>query len=129
MTAINPRLVPRRFRCASIICAWSALISGTIIGTSGVPRFAELLEITGHSALAYASSNALISSFFISTAQKTKSTIEVIFSISFCASITTISFMLSGIGVCIAHLAPTASTYFLPAEREEAAMTLTWNHG
>ena len=51
-----------------------------------------MFETTGHSAFAYLSSNAFISSFFISTAQKTKSTIEAIFSTSSVAFITTISY-------------------------------------
>jgi hypothetical protein len=49
---MKPRRVPRRRRCASITAAWSALISGIIIGTSGVQRWAELFEMTGVSARA-----------------------------------------------------------------------------
>ena len=52
MTAIKPRRVPNRFRCAAMTARWSALISGITMGTSGVFRLAELLEITGISALA-----------------------------------------------------------------------------
>src|SRR5574344_2813713 len=111
-----------------MIFAWSAFISGIIIGTSGVNLCALLLLITGHSALAYASSKALISSFFISTAQKTKSTKAATFSIS-AASITTISFKEPGISVVIAHLNETASLYVFPAERLLAASAVTSNHG
>ena len=88
----------------------SALSSGTTIGTSGVNLLALLLDTTGHSCLAYSSSRALISSFFISTAQNTKSTCEVILSISFVASITTMFFIFSGIGVSMHHFLPTASS-------------------
>ena len=99
-----------------------------IIGTSGVPRWALLLEITGHSALAYASSSARISSFFMSTAQKTKSASAA--TSSTCeASYTGMAFMLSGIGVSIAQRPATASSYGLPAERGLAASTVTVNHG
>ena len=52
LTAMKPRRVPRRRRWAGMISMWSALISGTTMGTSGVPRLALLLETTGHSALA-----------------------------------------------------------------------------
>ena len=52
ITATKPRFDPRRRRCASMTAAWSALISGIIIGTSGVQRWAELLEMTGVSARA-----------------------------------------------------------------------------
>ena len=83
--------------------------SGTTMGTSGVNRLAELLDTTGHSCLAYCSSNARISSFFISTAQNTKSTIEVIFSISAWASYTGRSAMLAGMGLSMHHLLPSAS--------------------
>ena len=98
---MKPRLVPRRLRCAGMISAWSALISGMIIGTSGVKRCAELLEQTGHSSFAYFSSRARISSFFMSTAQKMKSTLEAISSASAVASYMTMSLYLSGIGTVI----------------------------
>ena len=48
----KPRLVPRRFFWYSMTSACSGLSSGTIIGTSGVPRCAELLETTGVSVFA-----------------------------------------------------------------------------
>ncbi len=89
LTAIKPRLVPRRLRWAGMISMCWGFSSGTTMGTSSVQRLAELLDTTGHSALAYRSSRALISSFFMSTAQKTKSTMPAIFSTSAWASITT----------------------------------------
>jgi hypothetical protein len=49
---MKPRFTPSRLRCNSITWACSGLSSGTIIGTSGVARWAELLEITGVSARA-----------------------------------------------------------------------------
>ena len=79
------------------------------MGTSGVQRWAELLETTGHSSLAYRSSSARISSFFMSTAQKTKSTISAIFSASASASRTTMDAALSGMGSSIAQRLPIAS--------------------
>ena len=80
------------------------------MGTSSVQRWAELLETTGHSSLAYFSSRALISSFFISTAQKTKSTIPASFSASASASRITRLLASSGIGVAMAHRPDTASS-------------------
>ena len=59
------------------------MISGTTIGTSGVQRCALLLETTGVSVFAYASSIALISSFDISTAENIKSTVDATCSTSF----------------------------------------------
>jgi hypothetical protein len=52
LTATKPRLTPWRRRWASITAAWSSLISGIIIGTSGVARCAELFDTTGVSARA-----------------------------------------------------------------------------
>ena len=88
---------------------WSAFISGMTMGTSGVQRLALLFETTGHSALAYSSSSARISSFFMSTAEKTKSTSFTISATS-AAFLTTIFFAHSGIGSSSAHFAPTASS-------------------
>jgi hypothetical protein len=51
-TAMKPCFVPSRRRWDSITRAWSALISGIIIGASGVQRCAELFETTGTSARA-----------------------------------------------------------------------------
>ena len=89
---------------------WSALISGTTMGTSSVQRLALLLETTGHSSLAYFSSRALISSFFISTAQKTKSTCPASFSASASASRITSPLAISGMGVVMAQRLLTASS-------------------
>ena len=110
----------------TFIC--SGLISGTTIGTSGVQRCALLFETTGVSVFAYASSIALISSFDISTALNTKSTVEATSSTSF--TLCTISFLTaSGIGVSIFQRSPTASSYVLPALRGLAATVTTSNHG
>ena len=127
-TATKPLLVPRRFFWNSITLKCSGLISGTTIGTSGVQRCALLLETTGVSVFAYASSIARISSFVISTALNTKSTSNATFSISF-TFITAIFFTHSGIGVCIFQRPPTASSYVFPAERGLAATVTTSNHG
>ena len=51
-TVTKPRSVPRRLRCAAITSACAALISGIIMGTSGVQRLALLLLTTGTSARA-----------------------------------------------------------------------------
>ena len=128
-TATKPLFVPRRLRCEGIISICSGLSSGRTIGTSGVCLCALLFETTGHSAFAYSSSRALISSFFISTAQKTKSTCDAISFISSVAFITTRSLTFSGIATSMHHFEPTASSYFLPAERALAATTFTLNHG
>ena len=108
-TAMKPRLVPRRLRWASMSLIWSALISGTTMGTSSVQRWAELLDTTGHSSLAYVSSRARISSFFMSTAQKTKSTMPASFPASAWASRTTRDLASSGMGVVMAQRPSTAS--------------------
>ena len=71
---MKPRRVPSRLRCSAITSACCGFTSGTIIGTSGVPRWAELLETSGVSARAYSSSRRAVSSLGMSTAQKTKST-------------------------------------------------------
>ena len=107
---MKPRLVPRRLRWLSMMRMWSALISGTTMGTSSVQRWALLLDTTGHSRRAYFSSRARISSFFMSTAQKTKSTMEAIFSASAWASRTTMPLASSGMGVPMAQRADTASS-------------------
>ena len=52
LTAMKPTLVPRRSRWRTMAWACSGLISGMIMGTSGTPRLAELLETTGVSVLA-----------------------------------------------------------------------------
>ena len=128
LTAINPRVVPRRFFCDSITSKCSGLISGTTIGTSGVHLWALLLETTGVSVFAYSSSIFLISSFDISTAENTKSTVAATFSTSF--TFITIRFLTpSGIGVSIFHLPPTASSYVFPALLGLAATVTTSNHG
>ena len=64
-TATKPLVVPSLFFWKSMTFICSGLISGTTIGTSGVQRCAELLDTTGVSVFAYASSIALISSFDI----------------------------------------------------------------
>ena len=125
---MNPRVVPRRFFWSGITSKCSALISGTTIGTSGVQRCALLLDTTGVSVFAYASSIALISSLLISTALNTKSTVDATCSTSFTLS-TTSFFTASGIGVSIFQRSPTASSYVLPAERGLAATVTTSNHG
>ena len=107
-TATNPLLVPSLLRWNSITFICSGLISGTTIGTSGVHLCALLLETTGVSVLAYASSIALISSLVISTALNTKSTSAATFSTSF-TFFTTIFLTVSGIGVSIFQRSPTAS--------------------
>ncbi len=127
-TATNPRSVPRRFFWKSMTFICSGLISGTTIGTSGVHLWALLLETTGVSVLAYASSMALISSLDISTALNTKSTLEATASTSF-TFITTRSFTASGMGVSIFQRPPTASSYRFPAERGLAAIVVTSNQG
>ena len=127
-TAINPLLVPRRFFWNSMTSKCSGLISGTTIGTSGVQRCALLLETTGVSVFAYASSIALISSFDISTAENTKSTVDATCSTSF-TFITTSFFTASGIGVSIFQRPPTASSYVFPALLGLAARVTTSNHG
>ena len=43
---------PVSYTHLGMISIWSALISGTTMGTSGVKRLALLLDTTGHSALA-----------------------------------------------------------------------------
>ena len=87
----------------------SGLISGTIMGTSGVHLWALLLDTTGVSVFAYASSIFLISSLDISTALNTKSTLEATASTSF--TFMTVSFFTaSGMGVSIFHLPATASS-------------------
>ena len=98
------------------------------MGTSGVERLALLLETTGHSALAYASSRALISALGISTAQNTKSAIDATVS-TWEASCTTICSRVAGSGVFIDQRPPRASLYVLPAERGLAARTVTSNQG
>ena len=105
---MKPRLVPRRLRWASITARWSGLISGTTMGTSSVHRWAELLETMGHSSLAYFSSRARMSSFFMSTAQKQKSTMPASFSASASASSTTRSLASSGMGTSRAQRPSTA---------------------
>ena len=80
------------------------------MGTSSVQRWAELLDTTGHSALAYRSSRVRISSFFMSTAQKTKSTMPAIFSTSSSALRTTRFLASSGMGVVMAQRFFTASS-------------------
>ena len=87
----------------------SGLISGTTIGTSGVQRCALLLDTTGVSVFAYFSSIARISSFVISTAENTKSTVAATFSTSF-KSITISFLTASGIGVVIFQRPFTASS-------------------
>ena len=94
------------------------MISGITMGTSLVQRFAELFDITGSSAFAYASSSATISSRFIFTAQKTKSHFSARESIS-AASVITVSAICAGIGEDIFQRSPTASEYFFPALRED----------
>ena len=126
---MNPLFVPSLFLCEAIISICSGFTSGMTIGTSGVCLCAELFDTTGHSAFAYFSSRALISSFFISTAQNTKSTIEAIFSTSSSAFRTVSSPIASGRGSESFHLPATASLSFLPAERGEAATHTTLNHG
>ena len=64
----------------------------------------------------------------MSTAQNTKSTFAATAATS-AASITTIFFFFPGIGVGMAHRAPTASSYVFPAERGEAANAARRNHG
>ena len=80
------------------------------IGTSGVQRLALLLETTGHSSFAYASSSASTASFDMSTAQNTKSTCAAIAALSASASITTRSLYFSGNGVSIAQRLRAASS-------------------
>ena len=126
---MKPRRVPRRLRWASITARWSALISGTTMGTSSVHRWAELLETMGHSSLAYRSSRARISSFFISTAQKQKSTMDASCSASFSASSTTRFLASSGMGTSRAQRPSTAWAYGLPALRALAAIAVSWNQG
>ena len=87
-----------------------------------------MFETTGVSVFAYSSSIALISSFDISTALKTKSTVEATASTSF-TSITSMFLTASGIGVVIFHLPPTASSYVLPALLALAAIVTTSNQG
>ena len=127
-TAINPRFVPRRFLCASMTEMWSEFISGMTMGTSGVNRCALLFETIGHSSFAYAYSSSFISSFFMFTAQKQKSTDEAIFSLSAAASNTTMSAYFSGMGALMCQRR-SASLYFFPAEEEEAASAVTLNQG
>ena len=109
LTAMKPRVVPRRFFCAGMISRCSGFISGMTIGTSGVQRLALLLETTGVSLLAYSSSSASISSFFMSTAEKTKSTSPATEATSE-ASLMTILFAHSGIGTSSAQRLETASS-------------------
>src|SRR3569623_3529515 len=125
---MKPRLVPSRLRCASITATWCELISGTIIGTSGVQRCAELFETSGVSARAYASSSFAVSSFAMSTAQNTKSTWLAIEATS--DALPTGSFAVAfGTGVGIVQRPVTASPYDLPAELGLAATVVTSNHG
>ena len=63
------------------------------------------------------------------TAQKTKSTIDAIFSTSFSASMIIMFLNFSGMGFFMHHLVPRASSYVLPAERELAASAQTSNQG
>ena len=65
----------------------------------------------------------------MSTAQKTKSTREAIFSASASAAKTTSFFASSGMGMSSAQRPATASSYGLPALRELAAMTVSRNQG
>ena len=127
-TATKPRVVPRRFLWKGITAKCSGLISGITMGTSGVQRWALLLDTTGVSVLAYASSMARISSFVISTALNTKSTVEATFSTS-ATFMTTSFFTASGMGDVIFQRSPTASSYVFPAERALAATVTTWNQG
>ena len=127
-TATNPLAVPNLFFWNSMTFICSGLISGTTIGTSGVHLCALLLETTGVSVFAYASSIALISSFVISTALNTKSTSDATCSTSF-TFFTIISFTASGIGVSIFQRSPTASAYVFPALLGLAAIVVTSNHG
>ena len=125
---MKPLVVPSRFLWKGITSKWLRLISGMTIGTSGVQRCALLLETTGVSVFAYASSIFRISSFVISTAEKTISTCPATAS----TSETFMTFMfrtVSGIGVSIFHLPPTASSYVLPALLAEAARTSIWKYG
>ena len=99
-----------------------------IIGTSGVHLCALLLETTGVSVLAYSSSIALISSFDMFTAERTKSTSsETPF--TSVTSLITIFLIESGIGPSIFHLFPTASSYVCPALLGLAAIVVTSNQG
>src|SRR5699024_6761314 len=101
--------------------------SGMTIGTSGVQRCALLLETTGVSVFAYASSIARISSLLISTALNTKSTVEATSSTSF--TLCTISFLTpSGIGFIIFQRSATASSYVVPADLGDAATDTTSDH-
>ena len=104
---MKPRRVPRRLRCASITRVCAPLISGTSMGTSSTPRQAELLETTGVSSRANASSMARISALGISTAQKMKSAHSATRS-RWALSITTISRTASGMGTGIFQLPSTA---------------------
>ena len=79
------------------------------MGTSSVQRWAELLETTGHSSLAYRSSRARISSFFMSTAQKQKSTCSANLSASDSASKITSPLASSGTGTDMAQRPSTVS--------------------
>ena len=70
----------------------------------------------------------MISSLLISTALNTKSTVEAISSTSL-TFLSVRSATLAGIGVSIFHLPSTASLYFFPALRGDAATVTTSNQG
>ena len=91
-------------------------------------RFAELFETTGVSSFATFSSRALISSFFIFTAQKVKSICLQYSSIS-SVLYTTIFLTYSGIGRSIFQRPATASSYVLPAELGDAQRATHSNQG
>ena len=79
-----------------------------IMGTSGVPRCAELLETTGVSRRAQASSSSRTAALGMSTAQKQKSTPSQTAAVS-AASITTRFRAAWGMGSCMAQRPWTAS--------------------
>ena len=81
----------------------------TTIGTSGVQRWALLLDTTGVSVFAYSSSMARISSFGMFTAENTKSTSLTTSSTS-ATFLTTMCLTNSGIGASIFQRLPMASS-------------------